>query len=58
MENSFPSTSVVGIEIAKNILRSVENFGSSSSVKQNFKIERIINDKFTVVDRDIAVEKP
>lgn len=58
MENSFPSTSVVGIEIAKNILRSVENFGSSSSAKQNFKIERIINDKFTVVDRDIAVEKP
>lgn len=57
MENSFPSTSVVGIEIAKNILRSVENFGSSSSVKQNFKIERIINDKFTVVDSDIAVEE-
>lgn len=57
MENSFPSTSVVGIEIAKNILRSVENFESSSSVKQNFKIERIINDKFTVVDRDIAVEE-
>lgn len=58
MENSFPSTSVVGIEIAKNILRSVENFESSSSAKQNFKIERIINDKFTVVDRDIAVEEP
>lgn len=57
MENSFPSTSVVGIEIAKNILRSVENFESSSSAKQNFKIERIINDKFTVVDRDIAVEE-
>lgn len=58
MENSFPSTSVVRIEIAKNILRSVENFESSSSAKQNFKIERIINDKFTVVDRDIAVEEP